>query len=120
MTGLSASPAAPIRAPVDRPSLLAPSAAMRRRNAAETRFRLYGLAAIFVALATLAIMLFTVLRDGVSAFTQAQRHGQHARRHSGGRHQDGPHAPGQGIGMAVQRQGEPPEAAEGVDEHWKG
>ncbi|WP_103256237.1 phosphate ABC transporter permease PstA [Tabrizicola aquatica] len=70
MTDLSAAaPALP--APRQKPSLLAPSARMRRRNAAEARFRLYGLAAIALALATLAIMLFTILRDGVSSFTQA-------------------------------------------------
>ena len=45
---------------------------MRRRNAAERRFRLYGLAAIAVSLAILAIMLATILRDGVSSFTQAR------------------------------------------------
>ena len=53
-------------------SLLTPSARMKRRNAAETRFRLYGVVAILIALATLAIMLFTILRDGVSAFSQAR------------------------------------------------
>ncbi|MFC3087364.1 phosphate ABC transporter permease PstA [Tabrizicola soli] len=58
--------------PQARPSLLAPSARMRRRNAAERRFRLYGLAAIAVSLAILAIMLATILRDGVSSFTQAR------------------------------------------------
>ena len=68
MTDLSAAPASLPRA---KPSLLAPSDHMRRRNAAETRFRLYGLAAIAVSLTMLAIMLFTILRDGVSAFMQA-------------------------------------------------
>ncbi len=68
MTDLSAAPAC---LPRPRPSLLDPSDRMRRRNAAETRFRLYGLAAIAIALTMLAIMLFTILRDGVSAFTQA-------------------------------------------------
>ncbi len=53
-------------------SLLTPSARMKRRNAAEARFRLYGVVAILIALATLAIMLFTILRDGVSAFAQAR------------------------------------------------
>lgn len=52
-------------------SILVPSDRMRRRNAAETRFRLYGLAAIAVSLAMLAVMLFTILRDGVSSFSQA-------------------------------------------------
>jgi phosphate transport system permease protein len=43
----------------------------RRRRAAETRFRAYGLAAIAVSLATLAIMLVTIFHDGISAFRQA-------------------------------------------------
>ncbi|MFP4327919.1 MAG: phosphate ABC transporter permease PstA [Paracoccaceae bacterium] len=52
-------------------SLLAQSDSVRRRNAAETRFRLYGLAAIVISLTVLAIMLATILMDGVSAFRQA-------------------------------------------------
>ncbi len=54
------------------PSLLAADSRMRRRNAAEARFRWYGLAAIAVSLLTLAVMLFTILGDGVSAFRQAK------------------------------------------------
>ena len=53
-----------------RSSLLAQDEKMRRRNAAETRFRAYGIAAITVSLATLAIMLWTIFSDGVSAFRQ--------------------------------------------------
>jgi phosphate transport system permease protein len=45
---------------------------MKRRNAAEARFRIYGLVAISVSLAMLAIMLFTIVRDGTSAFVQAK------------------------------------------------
>ena len=52
-------------------SLLVPSTLMRRRNAAETRFKAYGIAAIVISLATLGIMLFTIFSDGVSAFSQA-------------------------------------------------
>ncbi len=51
-------------------SLYAPSRLMSRRNAAEKRFRIYGIAAIAVSLTVLAIMLFTIFRDGVSAFRQ--------------------------------------------------
>ncbi len=73
MTDASANPAAiPVRGKAARPSLLAPSADMRRRNAAEKRFKAYGIAAISVSLLMLAIMLFTIFRDGVSSFTQAQ------------------------------------------------
>jgi phosphate transport system permease protein len=53
-------------------SILTASANMKRRNAAETRFRAYGLIAVSIALVTLAVMLFTILRDGVSAFHQAR------------------------------------------------
>ncbi len=58
--------------PAPRQSILAASDRMRRRNAAETRFRLYGIAAITLSLTMLAVMLFTILRDGVSAFHQAR------------------------------------------------
>ena len=63
--------AAPVSLPRTKTSLLAPSQRVKRRNAAEARFRLYGLAAIAIALLTLAVMLVTILRDGVSSFTQA-------------------------------------------------
>lgn len=42
----------------------------RRRNAAETRFRLYGLAAVTVALIALAILLASIFSNGMSAFRQ--------------------------------------------------
>jgi phosphate transport system permease protein len=53
-------------------SLLNESVRMKRRNAAETRFRLYGLGAIAISLATLAFMLWTIFSDGMSAFYQAK------------------------------------------------
>ena len=68
MTDLTAA-AAPGR---KAPSLLVPSDRMRRRNAAERRFRLYGLTAILISLLSLAIMLFTIFRDGTSSFWQAR------------------------------------------------
>jgi phosphate transport system permease protein len=68
MTDLSAAPGI---APRPKQSILTASADMKRRNAAEARFRIYGLVAIAIALTTLAIMLFTILRDGTSAFHQA-------------------------------------------------
>lgn len=52
-------------------SLYEIDARTRRRNAAETRFKIYGIAAIAVSLTMLAIMLFTIFSDGVSAFRQA-------------------------------------------------
>ncbi len=59
---------------VQRPkqSILTASEGMKRRNAAESRFKIYGIIAISIALGSLAIMLFTVFRDGISSFSQAQ------------------------------------------------
>ncbi|MDX5381485.1 MAG: phosphate ABC transporter permease PstA [Rhodobacterales bacterium] len=54
-----------------RSSLLTQSALMKKRNAAEARFKAYGLAAICISLSVLAIMLWTIFSDGVSAFKQA-------------------------------------------------
>ncbi len=53
-------------------SLLRQTDLMRRRNAAETRFQAYGILAIAVSLVTLAIVLWTILSDGVSSFYQAK------------------------------------------------
>ncbi|MCF8484722.1 MAG: phosphate ABC transporter permease PstA [Rhodobacteraceae bacterium] len=53
-------------------SLLVPNAAMGRRNAAEKRFRAYGLAAIAVSLSVLGIMLWSIFSDGLSSFFQAK------------------------------------------------
>lgn len=68
MTDASLPGAAPARA---RAALTADTPHARRRRAAETRFRAYGIAAIAISLAVLAIMLFTIFRDGVSGFRQA-------------------------------------------------
>lgn len=54
-----------------RGTLYAADDGMRRRNAAEKRFRIYGILAISISLLTLGIMLWTILSDGVSAFRQA-------------------------------------------------
>ncbi len=51
-------------------SLLTADPLMRRRNAAEARFRMYGVAAITISLSMLFIMLWTIFADGVSAFRQ--------------------------------------------------
>ena len=58
--------------PVDRArkSLLTPNVRTRKRNAAEARFRAYGVAAIAVAVLALFFLLFTIIRDGASAFQQ--------------------------------------------------
>lgn len=51
-------------------SLLVPDARTRRRNAAETRFRAYGIIAIAIAIAALAWLLFSIFSGGGSAFRQ--------------------------------------------------
>ena len=69
MTDATASGAIP--ASKHRGSLLSQDALTRRRNSAETRFKLYGIAAISVSLFTLIFMLVTIFSEGVSAFHQA-------------------------------------------------
>jgi phosphate transport system permease protein len=51
-------------------SLLAPDARVRRRNAAERRFRLYGLAAVVLALLALVWLLISIFAAGLPAFRQ--------------------------------------------------
>ncbi len=51
-------------------SLLAADAHTRRRNAAETRFRAYGLAAVLVGIGALVLLLTTILGNGAGAFRQ--------------------------------------------------
>ena len=46
------------------------AASIKRRYAAERRFRAYGLAAIVFAILCLAILLFTIIRTALPAFTQ--------------------------------------------------
>lgn len=68
MTDLSAS-----QAPVSRPrkgSLLTQDALTRKRNAAEARFRAYGIAGIVLAMAALAALLFSIITAGLPAFQQ--------------------------------------------------
>ncbi|MBS28258.1 MAG: phosphate ABC transporter, permease protein PstA [Alphaproteobacteria bacterium] len=45
---------------------------LRRRYRAEARFRMYGIAAIFAALAMLAVLLGSIVSTGSSAFTQTE------------------------------------------------
>ncbi|MEP1198360.1 phosphate ABC transporter permease PstA [Tateyamaria sp.] len=51
-------------------SLSVLDARTRKRNAAETRFRLYGVAAIAVGLLFLVFLFASILRSGIPAFTQ--------------------------------------------------
>jgi len=69
MTDISSSPAAaPKRKP--RQSLLTQDARTAKRNRAETRFKLYGIAAIAIGLLMLAILLVTIVSRGTGAFQQ--------------------------------------------------
>ncbi len=72
MTDFSQAAAMPERKFRPKQSILTASAEMKRRNAAEVRFKAYGIVAIVIALGSLAIMLFTIVRDGASSFQQAQ------------------------------------------------
>lgn len=51
-------------------SLLTPDGRVKRRNAAETRFRLYGLGAVLIALLALVWLLFSIISAGAPAFRQ--------------------------------------------------
>ena len=42
----------------------------RRRNAAETRFRIYGVVAIVISLAALVFLVLSILSNGLGAFSQ--------------------------------------------------
>ncbi|WP_135505512.1 phosphate ABC transporter permease PstA [Roseovarius aestuariivivens] len=50
--------------------LMVEDANTRRRNAAEKRFRAYGLAAILIGLFFLIVLAVSILRNGLPAFTQ--------------------------------------------------
>ena len=51
-------------------SLMVETAQTRRRNAAEKRFKAYGIIAIAIAVLALFFLLFTIIRDGSGAFQQ--------------------------------------------------
>ncbi len=72
MTDATAGGMAAPKSAAPKSSLMSQSALVKRRNAAESRFKAYGIAAIAVSLATLGFMLVTILSDGVSAFFQAK------------------------------------------------
>ena len=56
--------------PGRRSSLFTVDALTRKRNAAEKRFRAYGVAAIAISLIFLAVLLGTIIRNGIPAFQQ--------------------------------------------------
>lgn len=51
-------------------SILVPDAHTKKRNAAEARFKLYGMAAIGVGLAMLVLLMVTIIGNGTGAFQQ--------------------------------------------------
>ncbi len=51
-------------------SLLTESPHMKRRNAAEARFKMYGVIAICIGLGFLIFLAYAILRNGIPAFTQ--------------------------------------------------
>ncbi len=53
-----------------RKSLLVEDARMKKRNAAEKRFEIYGMVAIGLGVAALAILLASILGNGLSSFRQ--------------------------------------------------
>src|SRR5690606_32480878 len=53
-------------------SIIGQSARMKARNRTESVFKVLGLSAILFSLAVLALMLFTIFRDGTSAFFQTK------------------------------------------------
>ena len=58
--------------PAAKGSLLAQDKRTKRRNAAEARFRAYGLGAIAIGLLALVILVTSILGNGLSAFTQTR------------------------------------------------
>ncbi|WP_420022759.1 phosphate ABC transporter permease PstA [Cereibacter azotoformans] len=62
--------AAPEAAPPEPGSLFAPDARTRRRNAAERRFRAYGLGAVILSILALVLLLTSVIGNGAGAFRQ--------------------------------------------------
>ena len=65
-------PSAPVQsAPTKSKSLLELDAGTRKRNAAEARFKAYGIVAILIGLFFLVALLYSILSNGLSAFTQS-------------------------------------------------
>ncbi|MGR3492801.1 MAG: phosphate ABC transporter permease PstA [Shimia sp.] len=57
-------------APAPKTSLYADDTRTRKRNAAETRFKWYGISAILIGLLFLVILLTAIIRSGAPAFTR--------------------------------------------------
>ena len=81
MSDASLPNAAPAPATTPKSSLLTVDARTKRRNAAESRFRAYGIAAIATGLVFLVLLLGSIIFKGVGAFQQTF---VHARRGASG------------------------------------
>jgi len=72
MTDATASGAQGTPAPRAPSSLLSPDARTNKRNAAEARFRAYGIVAIGIGLLFLLTLLVSIIGNGAGAFTQTK------------------------------------------------
>ena len=70
MTDATTTPGAAAPAPKKASSLLELDERVRRRNAAEGRFKAYGIAAVSIGLIFLVLLLVAIIRNGVPAYTQ--------------------------------------------------
>jgi len=70
MTDATSSAPAAAPSPAQHASLLTETPQMKKRNAAETRFKMYGIIAISIGLAFLVFLAYSILRSGIPAFTQ--------------------------------------------------
>lgn len=72
MTDIPQSGATPVEPPAPKGgSLLVTDARTKRRNRAERRFKAYGIAALGVGMAFLVALLWAILSNGLTAFTQS-------------------------------------------------
>ncbi|MGI3167532.1 phosphate ABC transporter permease PstA [Pseudooceanicola sp. C21-150M6] len=70
MTDATVTPGASGAEPRKSSSLLTLDARVKKRNAAEARFKAYGIAAVSIGLIFLVLLLVAIIRNGVPAFTQ--------------------------------------------------
>ncbi|AJE47277.1 phosphate ABC transporter permease PstA [Celeribacter indicus] len=70
MTDFTADTAGPGTPAARKSSLYTETTRTKRRNASETRFRLYGVAAISVGLLFLVALLYSIVTNGIPAFKQ--------------------------------------------------
>ncbi len=68
MTDMTASPAG--EGPATKSSILSPDGRTKKRNAAEARFKLYGMIAIGIAVLALVFLMSSIIRNGSGAFFQ--------------------------------------------------